>query len=304
MRRFILALCLLLGGCSSVDESTDATLKAPSPGCGKATDLPAMGVQINLDVGPEGDGQRAFYLSLPPDYDPNRAHKLVVAYAGTNWVGQAIQPYFAFEGFAEPNEIFVFPDVVWREFEGWGTMGGWLLGPHAHPAHGMQDIAFTEAILDYMSENFCVDPDRVFAAGHSWGGDMAMVVACFLGDRFRAVAPSAANRPYWFEKGGGEWTSCVGNTAVWFFFGQDDDHFTNQDHPGAIGEECRDFWLQEKQCDGVEFTQDLFIGKSPSECVSFKGCSSPLRYCFYDGEFGHQNPIYYTQSVLEFFRSF
>ena len=278
--------------------------EAVSPGCGKTTDFPAMGVQINLDFGPEADGQRAFYLSLPPDYDPNRPHKLVIAYAGTNWVGRAIQPYFGFEGFSEPDEIFVYPDVVWREFQGWGTMGGWLLGPHAHPAHGMQDIAFTESILDYMSDNFCVDPEKVFAAGHSWGGDMAMVVACFLGDRFRAAAPSAANRPYWFEKGGGEWATCVGETDLWFFFGQNDDHFTNQEYPGAIGDECRDFWLREKLCEGADFSEDLFVGKSPNECVSYTGCSSTLRYCFYDAEFGHQNPDYYTKSVLEFFRSF
>lgn len=47
------------------------------------------------------------------------------------------------------------------------------------------------------------DTERVFATGHSWGGDMAQVVSCFLGERFRATVPVAANRPYWFEDGGG-----------------------------------------------------------------------------------------------------
>ena len=33
---------------------------------------------------------------------------------------------------------------MWRDFEGWGNLGGWLLGPHAGPAEGMDDIEFTK----------------------------------------------------------------------------------------------------------------------------------------------------------------
>ena len=122
--------------------------------------------------------------------------------------------------------------TLWRDFDGWGTLGGWLLGPYAAPANGDEDLAFTSAILDYMGENYCVDPARVFATGHSWGGDMAMVVACFLGDRFRAAVPVAANRPYWFERDGG-WADCVGETAMWHMFGEGDTHFTDQAFAGS-----------------------------------------------------------------------
>jgi pimeloyl-ACP methyl ester carboxylesterase len=93
----------------------------------------------------------------------------------------------------------------------------------------MEDLVFTEAMLDDLEQNYCVDTARVFVTGHSWGGDMAAVVACFLGDRVRAAAPAAANRPYWFEPDSGEF-SCVGSAAVWTFFGVADDHFTWQDY--------------------------------------------------------------------------
>jgi len=40
---------------------------------------------------------------------------------------------------------------------------------------------------------------------------------------FRASVPVAADRPYWFETGPGQFTSCSGTTAVWTMFGSGDD---------------------------------------------------------------------------------
>ena len=56
----------------------------------------------------------------------------------------------------------------------------------------MADLAFTETLLNHLESSLCIDTDRVFITGHSWGGDMAHVVACFLGDRVAAAAPAAA----------------------------------------------------------------------------------------------------------------
>ena len=67
-----------------------------------------------------------------------------------------------------------------------------LLAQAPAPADGDQDLVFTEAVLDYMESNYCIDRQRIFATGHSWGGDMAQVVSCFLGPRLRASVPVAA----------------------------------------------------------------------------------------------------------------
>ena len=93
--------------------------------------------------------------------------------------------------------IYVYPDPL-EGFEGWGTWG-WLLGPHARPADGQQDLSFMGSLLDRLEASYCIDRERIFVTGHSWGGDMAAVVGCFMGDRIRAAVPAAANRPYWFE---------------------------------------------------------------------------------------------------------
>lgn len=274
-----------------------------SPGCGKVAAHAAGGVQVTIDAGPTGDGQRSFFLSRPANYDPSIPHKLIVGYPGTNWVGQQIQPYLDLEAEAKDDEIFVYLDPLWHDFTDWGNLGGWLLGPYADPANGDQDLVFTGAVLDYMAESYCIDTTRVFATGHSWGGDMAQVVSCFMGDRFRASVPVAANRPYWFESSPGEFISCKGETAVWTMFGAGDDHFTWQDYPGQFGDECRDFWLDARGCAGVDEATDLGIG-APGECLVYDGCSSPVRYCLYGPAAGHQRPDYYPAATMEFFRSF
>ena len=274
-----------------------------SPGCGKAPADPAGGVQVTIDAGPEGDGMRSFWLSRPESYDPTVPHRVIVGYPGTDWVGEQIQPYLDLESDARADEIFVYPDPLWRDFEGWGNLGGWVLGPNAAPADGDQDIVFTKALLDHLAENYCIDTTRVFATGHSWGGDMAQVVSCLLGDRFRASVPVAANRPYWFEAPGGGVSACVGETAVWTMFGVADTHFTWQDYPGQFGDQCRDFWLDARGCTGVDAAADLGIGEA-GECLSYEGCSSPVRYCLYGAAAGHQRPDYFPAVTMEFFRSF
>ena len=205
------------------------------------------------------------------------------------------------EAAGRSDEIMVYPDVLVRDFDGWGRYGGWLLGPHAAPADGMDDILFVRELVHRIGEHYCVDPSRVFATGHSWGGDMAAVAGCFLGDVFRAVAPAAANRPYWFEPVEGE-VGCVGSAAVWTFFGVADEHFAaSQDHPGQFGEEQAAFWRAQNGCGAGEEALPVDGGEG---CVAYAGCAEETRYCLYGPETGHQIPPYFTDAVLAWFRGF
>jgi polyhydroxybutyrate depolymerase len=56
---------------------------------------------------------------------------------------------------------------------------------------GADDVAFIDALLDSVSAEFCVDPDRVFTTGLSNGAGMSTTLGCELGDRFAAIAPVA-----------------------------------------------------------------------------------------------------------------
>ena len=293
-------------GAADAGGSDAGTSDAGAPGslgCGTAALHASGGVQVSIDAGAAGDGTRGFTLSRPAGYDPNRSHAVVIGYPGTNWTGDMIRPYLALEAAGGDDVIYVYPDPLWRDFDDWGVLGGWLLGPHAAPANGDQDLVFTGAILDYLEANYCVDTERVFATGHSWGGDMAQVAACFLGDRVRAAAPVATNRPYWFEPSGGGNESCVGDTAVWTLFGADDTHSTSQPYAGAYGDEQPDFWLAGHGCDGAGSATDLGLGET-GECVAYEGCDAETRYCLYAAEFGHQRPDYYAAAVMSWFATF
>ena len=132
---------------------------------------------------------------------------------------------------------------------------------------------------------------------------MAQVASCFAGDRIRASVPVAANRPYWFEPSEGEWGGCLGETAVWTMFGEGDDHFSWQDYPGQFGDGQRDFWIEERECNGVDDAIDLGLGAG-GECLEYGGCRETTRYCLYGASAGHQVPEYYSAAAMEFFRSF
>lgn len=284
------------------EDSTghDSSGVIASPGCGLESERVTGGVQVSHLFSDAAGGERSFFLSIPESYDPSVPARLYVGYAGTGWLGAQIQPYLGLE--TEPvaqGEIYVYPDVQWHDFEGWGNLGGWLLGPHATPADGLEDLEFTRELVSFIGERYCVDTERVFATGHSWGGDMTAVVGCFLGDLFRAVAPTAANRPYWFEPEEGA-VECLGSSAVWTFFGQQDDHFSWQEYPGQMGDEQVAFWRAEHGCG--EGSNTLEVGGG--ECERYEDCAQDTRYCLYSSEAGHQVPSYFSSAVLAWFRSF
>ncbi len=54
---------------------------------------------------------------------------------------------------------------------------------------GADDVAFIDTLLDTVSDEYCVDADRVFSTGMSNGAGMSTTLGCELGDRFAAIAP-------------------------------------------------------------------------------------------------------------------
>jgi polyhydroxybutyrate depolymerase len=53
------------------------------------------------------------------------------------------------------------------------------------------DVGFTEALLDDVEADLCIDRARIYAMGMSNGGMFVSTLACELGDRIAAVAPVA-----------------------------------------------------------------------------------------------------------------
>ncbi|MEW7280199.1 alpha/beta hydrolase-fold protein [Aquimarina sp. 2201CG1-2-11] len=323
-------MLLMMGmvACSSGDDSEDTpdpvTTPDPDPTPDNTLALPDKGEkQITTDFSSSAGGERSFYISVPNDYSSATAHKLVVVFPGTNGTGKGSKDWMG-DGWSGSvtgleqkmtNTIFVYPDPKFRNFPNWGTLGGWQLGPQAGNANGVEDINFIKELLDLIEKEYNIDSDRIFATGQSWGGDMAAIVACFMGDKFRAVAPNAANRPYWFENNGSflsdEVLGCSGNTAVWTFFGLDDEHYASQqDSPGDFGKEQNDYWLNKYGCSTTSTT--LNVGGVNGQSKEYQSCSTTVRFTLYSpGQYsgggsqpGHQPPDFFLTAVPEWFNSF
>jgi polyhydroxybutyrate depolymerase len=54
------------------------------------------------------------------------------------------------------------------------------------------DVHVAGALVDHLAKTLCVDEDRVYAAGMSNGGALAVAAACYDSDRYAAVAAVAA----------------------------------------------------------------------------------------------------------------
>lgn len=272
--------------------------------------------QITIKFSDQAGGDRSFLVTLPKHYSSKSDYKLVFVFSGTNATGSDMQKYVGVgwngvDGLESsmPNTIFVYPDPKIRDFPDWGnSYRGWLLGPFAGPAEGMEDIYFIQELLDWLTSNYSIDSNKIFATGHSWGGDMTAVVGCFLGNKFAAIAPVAANRPYWFESEPGA-LKCTGSPAVWTFFGNNDDYFgENEPNKGDFGREQNRFWMDRFNCNSSYINLD--VGPK-GESIEYNNCITTVRFTLYSpafsgGDFlpGHQPPDFYLSVVPEWFNSF
>jgi polyhydroxybutyrate depolymerase len=201
-RAVILALAALLAfatlaACGDDDDSSAsgspaATTEAPADGTAATappvTEQPSPGESgvHNENIGVDGRG-RSWRLYVPESL-PDGPVPLVVGLHGGAGSGEQFARTSGFDeqadagGFiaAYPNGIGVFP--VWN--------GGRCCGVAV--SQRVNDVKFIEQMVAAISDQYEIDPDRVFAAGHSNGGIMALRLAC-ESSLFRAAGAVAGS---------------------------------------------------------------------------------------------------------------
>jgi polyhydroxybutyrate depolymerase len=70
-----------------------------------------------------------------------------------------------------------------------GKRAGWQ---HDLGAQGDRDLKFFDAVLTSLEKDYRVDEKRIYSTGHSNGGGFTYLLWAARGERFAAVAPSAA----------------------------------------------------------------------------------------------------------------
>ena len=145
-----------------------------------------------------GGLERSYYVHVPPSYDGSRPFPLVLVFHGG---GSNAKSWIDFCGLNETADkqgfIAVYPDGTGHIVEG-HEVYGWNGGPH-RPGGGkphldkIDDIGFTNAVLDDVERSTKVDAKRVFATGMSMGAIMAYRAASEISDRIAAIAPIAGS---------------------------------------------------------------------------------------------------------------
>lgn len=271
------------GGMAGAGGSDD---DSKSAGCGKPRTL--MNGRRTIQV---NGMNREYILRVPDNYDQNRPYRLVMAYHWLNGSandvanggGSTERPFYGLWDLANGSTIFVAPE---------GLNAGWA-------NNGDRDIAFTDAMLETILGDLCIDKKRIFATGFSYGAGMSYALACSRANVFRAVALYA----------GAQLSGCNGgNTPIAYF--------------AAHG--IRDSVLDIKQ---GRMLRDRFVmvngctqqnPPEPSEdsgthqCTSYQGCKEgyPVRWCAFDGDHNPtekdrgQNESWVPREAWEFLSQF
>ena len=233
-----------------------------SGGCGKTRTLQNGTINITFS-----GASRKYILRVPDGYDNSHPYRLVLAYAWSG--GSASQVvsanYFTFATLDSKNTIFAAPDAA----DGAGT---WSNG----------DVAFTDAILTQIEGDLCVDKSRVFATGFSFGGGMAMALACTRAVVFRAVA---------FFSGADLTNSCPATltTPIAYYASQASEDSGGLSTTSPItGERKQAQFAEVNGCTAEPSSTTFPAAGQPHVCTNYKNCSAghPTEYCVFNGPHG------------------
>ncbi|MGE5783901.1 MAG: hypothetical protein ACM3ZE_04890 [Myxococcales bacterium] len=251
----------LAGGTTARTESSAENPPGKTSGCGN--DPPSADTSIEVN------GATACYvLSLPQDYDKNRAYPLFFSFHGAGVPPETFLTYFNMPSVVGADAIVVTPTAL-------GDASMW---------DEKRDLPLFDALLDKLKSQLCIDTARVFAGGHSSGGMFTSALGCRRGNVLRGIAVLSATPPS---------GTCTGEVAVWISHGTADTAVKIEN-----GRKNRDFWTAKNGCDASASTP-----VSPSPTVEYGGCDEgfPVRYCEYDGD--HYLPSYAPRGIWDFFKA-
>lgn len=254
-------------------EPVEPVESAASAGCGSASPLQGGSKTANID-----GTNRQYILDVPSNYDGNNPYTLVFVWHPLGGsASQVANGYDGLKSLANNSAIFVAADGLQgsnHEVSGkgwWNANGG--------------DVKLLTTILDEVNSKLCINRDRIFSTGFSFGGMMSYTVG-FEFDVFRAVAPTSGNLdviPH--EKKNQE------PLAIMAFHGASDTFVST-----AGGRLARDQYIRRNNCQ----TQTQPI--SPNPCVEYQGCDAPTIWCEYNG--GHSPWNQMPAAVWAFFSQF
>jgi polyhydroxybutyrate depolymerase len=167
---------------------------------------------------------------------------------------------------------------------GTGGLRGWNAGACCGSAasSGIDDVAFTEALIEQIAATACIDRSRVYAVGYSNGGFLSHRLACELSDKIAGIASVAGvmgispcnplrSIPVMQIHGTAD--------AIVPYLGSLASGFPSVDV-------TMEDWRQRSGCSEQTTTT---YSQGDATCVAWEGCDSPVSRCTIEGG-GHTWP--------------
>src|SRR6187455_3550284 len=163
--------------------------------------------------------------------------------------------YFGLEDVSGGQAILVAPEGL--DYQGMGL--GWA-------NEDGQDVEFYHAMRELFSSELCIDQNRMFSTGFSFGAMFSFTLACTEMSMMRAIAPMAGNATT-----SGRCESSTRSVAVLSFIGVDDSLLSGHRQAVQIFADrntCTEqtMPMSPSWCDGVN------ANFQPCSCVEHQGC--------------------------------
>jgi polyhydroxybutyrate depolymerase len=137
---------------------------------------------------------RSYRIHIPPGLTKNSTPALLFALHGGGGTGEGMERSLTLGGFNSISDtqdvLIVYPDGVEKNWNDGRTNV-------SDPAHEQQidDVGFFNLLIENLSEEFHVDPHRIFITGISNGAMMSYRLAMELPEKIAAIAPVAGALP-------------------------------------------------------------------------------------------------------------
>lgn len=267
--RLGLAMTLLvLPGCTF--EPNDPR----TPGCESHALTTGRPLRRSVDV---NGITRRFLLDVPSTLVPGETVPVLFDFHGWGHSADGVWNVSRFRGFA-PDERFItiYPDGLPVSLMGRPPRPGWEI----EAIEDNRDIAFTDAMLGLLNEEYCVDKSRIYSTGFSNGAYFSHVLACARPNVFAAIAPV----------GGGRITvPCEPERPIPVMF-----HHGSLDQivPIASAHAARDAWIAMNDCKAAPTTRGT--------CTHHEACAGGADVVFCEENAAHSWPQPATRRIWEF----
>ena len=185
---------LLAPACSSSEDEGNNTAATPSPtasnvaasaACAAGGDAALTTLELTVD-----GTVRTAVVHVPLGATGTEPLPVVLSFHGAAEMAENRSMVDEFTSLGDQHGfISVYPQGLVGDAGSVSGVTGWDIAGTA-----VDEPAFVAALLDELGAKVCIDESRVYAAGLSNGGGMALLLACELSDRIAAVA-SVAGAP-------------------------------------------------------------------------------------------------------------